>query len=182
MSRAQYSFPNERAPFLFKILYTLISHGIRQVPSIPAFLLNERKSYVLRQHKFKNVYLCGHIRNRNPLANDIFDNYRRLKMKDFFKNLIDEVNNICSDFIHLETDKEENERLAKDFKNKVLDIKVKNYQTLMRDRLIPYVRDLELTNSGILLTDEQLFERAHNLFCNAKKDGKLDDLNRIVEV
>ena len=100
-------------------------------------------------------------------------------MNNFFKNLINELNGFG--LMHIETEEEENRRLAKEFKAKKFDISVNNYRTLMRDRLIPYVRDFELTRSGILFTDEQLFERAHYLFCNAKKDGVLDELNRIVE-
>lgn len=103
-------------------------------------------------------------------------------MKNFFEKLIEELNGFDFPLFKLETEAEENKRLSDDLANRILDIRTQNYQAIMRDRLIPYVKDLELTESGILLTDNQLFERAHNLFCKAKKDGKLDDLNRIVEV
>lgn len=97
-------------------------------------------------------------------------------MKDFFKNLIKELNEMNGP-IHIETEEEENERLYNELEKRKFEIRSKNYFDIMNTRLIPYVRDKELTDSGILLTDEQLFERAHAIFCNAKRDGQFDDLN-----
>lgn len=86
------------------------------------------------------------------------------------------------EFVSYETEAEENARLSKELADRRLEVMTANYKKLMNERLIPYCRDLELTESGLLLTDNQLFERAHALFIQAKKDGRLDELNNIVGV
>lgn len=60
------------------------------------------------------------------------------------------------------------------------EIAVKNYKTLMQERIMPFVRDLELTQSGLLLTDKQIFERAQVIYLRAKQEGVLDALNCVV--
>ncbi len=80
-------------------------------------------------------------------------------------------------FVTYET--EENERLQKEFAARKQEIMAENYKRLMEERLIPFFRDLELSSSGLLLTDKQVFERAHSMFLQAKKDGWLDSLNNI---
>ena len=94
-------------------------------------------------------------------------------MTKFFKRLIKKL----KDF-----DYSDDERLYKEFEKRKQQIKTNNYLKLMQERLIPFERDFELTSTGILLTDQQLFERAHQRFCQAKLDGKLDELNSIIEV
>lgn len=86
------------------------------------------------------------------------------------------------EFVSYETEAEENARLKKELADKKLEIMTDNYKKLMNERLIPYCRDLELSETGLLLTDTQLFERAHVMFLQAKKDGRLDELNNIVGV
>lgn len=85
-------------------------------------------------------------------------------------------------FCSYETEEEQNARLSKEFNKKLLQIQTENYKRIMSERLIPFCRDLELSTSGILLTDAQLLERAHSMFIQAKKDGRLDELNNIVEI
>lgn len=86
------------------------------------------------------------------------------------------------EFRSYETEEETNARLEKQFQRRILAIRTANYRKIMNDRLIPFCRDLELSSSGLLLSDKQLFEKAHAMFIQAKKDGRLDDLNNIVEV
>ena len=95
-------------------------------------------------------------------------------MTTFFKKLLRELNNINETL--------ENRLFYEDLERQKRKIRAQNYIKLMQERLIPFERDFELTNSGILLTNEQLQERAHQRFCLAKRDGKLDDLNSIIEV
>lgn len=83
-------------------------------------------------------------------------------------------------FISYETADETQAKLQKELAQRKLQIMTDNYQTLMKERLIPYCRDLELSTSGMLLGDNQLFNRAHSMFLQAKADGKIDGLNRIV--
>ena len=85
------------------------------------------------------------------------------------------------DFCSYETEDEEQERLLQEFAAKKQEIIDENYRKLMQERLIPFCRDLELSTSGMLLSDKQLFERAHARFLQAKADGILDELNRKVE-
>lgn len=86
------------------------------------------------------------------------------------------------EFVSYETEAEENARLKKELADKKLEIMTDNYKKLMNERLIPYCRDLELSETGLLLTNEQLFEKAHAMFIQAKKDGRVDALNNIVGV
>lgn len=86
------------------------------------------------------------------------------------------------EFISYETEAEENTRLAKELADRKLEIMTKNYKKLMNERLIPYCRNLELSETGLLLTNDQLFERAHAMFLQAKNDGRVDELNNIVGV
>ena len=102
-------------------------------------------------------------------------------MNGFFKNLINQLNALNGP-IHIETEEEENRRLSDDLEKRKFEIRSKNYFDIMNNRLIPFIRDKELSDSGILLTDAQLFERAHELFCRAKRDGKFDELNKLIEV
>lgn len=85
------------------------------------------------------------------------------------------------EFCSYETEDEEQERLLQEFAARVQEIADENYRKLMQERLIPFCRDLELTTSGMLLSDKQLFERAHARFLQAKADGILDGLNNKVE-
>lgn len=86
------------------------------------------------------------------------------------------------EFVSYETEAEENARLKKEFDDRKLQIMTANYKKLMNERLIPFCRDTELADSGLLLTNNQLFERAHAMFLQAKNDGRLDELNNIVGV
>lgn len=84
--------------------------------------------------------------------------------------------------ISYETSKEKDKRLSRELSERITAIRTENYMKVMNERLIPFCRDLELSTSGLLLTDIQLFERAHAMFIQAKKDGRLDGLNNITEV
>lgn len=97
-------------------------------------------------------------------------------MNKFFKNLLRELRSTYDEFFDFE-----NARLHEELDKRKFEIKCKNYADVMRNRIIPFVRDKELADTGILLTNDQLFERAHNIFCKAKQDGKFDELNRLIE-
>ena len=100
-----------------------------------------------------------------------------------FKKIWTELTRVRSiEFHSYETEEETNARLRKEFSNRTLQIKTNNYKKIMNERLISFCRDLELSTSGLLLSDKQLFERAHSMFIQAKKDGRLDELNNIVEI
>jgi hypothetical protein len=85
-------------------------------------------------------------------------------------------------FDSFETESEQNKRLQEEILNRKIQIATENYKKVMNERLIPFCRDLELSNTGLLLPDIQLFEKAHSMFIQAKKDGRLDELNNIVGV
>lgn len=68
--------------------------------------------------------------------------------------------------------------LAREFNTTFRNKKVKNYKKLMRERLVPYVRDLAISQ-GYLKSDFQCFSDAHTLFCRAKAEGTIDELNNI---
>lgn len=102
-------------------------------------------------------------------------------MKKIFQKIWTELTRVRSiQFISFETEAEMNKRLQREFLNRKREIMSQNYKKLMSERLIPFCRDCELSTSGLLLTDKQLFERAHGMFLQAKQDGKLDELNNIV--
>ena len=98
-------------------------------------------------------------------------------MTTFFKRLLREIKSTYDEFFDFE-----NARLHEEFEKRKFEIISKNYFDIMNNRLIPFIRDKELTDSGILFTDDQLFERARELFCRAKRDGKFDELNKLIEV
>jgi aminopeptidase C len=69
--------------------------------------------------------------------------------------------------------------LEREFEEIKKQIIVQNYKTIMFGRIIPFVRDEAITQ-GYLKTDEQVFEEAQERFCQAKKDGRIDELNSLV--
>lgn len=77
-------------------------------------------------------------------------------------------------------EKENQEDLQEDFQRAKENIQILNFQKIML-RLVKFERDLELSKSGLLLTDEQAVERALIAFRQAKQDGVLDELNAIVD-
>lgn len=102
-------------------------------------------------------------------------------MKKLLKLLWKELNRPRAiQFISYETADETQARLQKELADRKLQIMTENYHKIMKERLIPYCRDLELSTSGMLLGDNQLFDRAHAMFIQAKADGKIDGLNQII--
>lgn len=102
-----------------------------------------------------------------------------MDFNNFFKDLIEETAQ-THPFL-FKSELEENQRLQDELEKRKFEIRTKNFFDIMNNRLIPYVRALELAESGILLTNEQLYERAHEMFVKAKQDGVIDDLNNIVK-
>ena len=82
-------------------------------------------------------------------------------------------------FVSYETEEEENARLALEFRQRKNKLATENYRNLMNERLIPFCRDMELTRTGMLLGDNVLFPIAHQMFLQAKRDGRIDELNRV---
>jgi len=76
----------------------------------------------------------------------------------------------------------QDKKLAKDFAAAKRKFATQNYKRLMTERLIPYFRDLELSSTGLLKSDADLFKEAHSFFLRAKQEGRLDELNQIVDM
>ena len=83
------------------------------------------------------------------------------------------------ELVSYETEEEENERLYKALADRTQEIKKENYFSLM-ERLKDYAVDEELSRTGLLITPLEAFNRAHEMFCLAKQNGKIDDLNRVI--
>ena len=74
----------------------------------------------------------------------------------------------------------EDEKLAKEFQRAKEDIQIVNFQKIML-RLVDFERTQELAFSGLLLTDTVAIERALAKFQQAKREGRIDELNNIVQ-
>lgn len=85
------------------------------------------------------------------------------------------------EFHSYKTNEEKEKKFRQELQNRITEIQIQNYKKIMTERLIPYCRDLELSSSGLLLSDKQLLIKAHTLFVRAKLDGKLDELNALVK-
>ena len=85
------------------------------------------------------------------------------------------------EFVSYETPAESDRRLYRELNKRKSDIATKNYKKLMAGKLIPYCRTVTMAESGLLLDDSQLFAMAHSLFVVAKRSGKLNELNEIVQ-
>ena len=68
--------------------------------------------------------------------------------------------------------------LEREFEKVKFNIKLNNYMGIIQE-LKRYFIDLEVAQTGLLLTDNEATERAHNMFCVAKKAGILDELNMV---
>ena len=78
-------------------------------------------------------------------------------------------------------EKIKNKKLLKDFNKQKEKIKKQNYITAINN-LVDVVIQLELKNSGLLLTEDEAIKRAHNIFCYAKRNGYLGELNEVTDV
>jgi len=101
-------------------------------------------------------------------------------MSKIFTKFLDWLNKPRFIEISFGTLESEDEQIARELAAAKQQVMSQNYLSIMRERLIPFVRDYELTTNGLLMSDEQCFSMAHQLFCNAKRDGKLDELNQLV--
>ena len=77
-------------------------------------------------------------------------------------------------------EKIQNKRLLSDFNKRKEQIKRENYLKTMA-KLMACVKDYELSNSGLLLTDEEAFRQAQNLYIAGKRNGKIGVLNEVIE-
>jgi hypothetical protein len=99
-----------------------------------------------------------------------------------FKKLWKEITRVRElkiELVSYETEEEENARIAEALAVQVQKIKCENYLSLM-ERLKDFAIDEELSKTGLLITPIEAFNRAHELFCQAKEHGKIDEFNRIV--
>lgn len=71
-------------------------------------------------------------------------------------------------------------RLEQEFEKVKFNIKLKNYLDII-EKLKTFFIDLELSSSGLLLQNDKALEMAHQAFCQAKKTGKIDELNFLCE-
>ena len=76
-------------------------------------------------------------------------------------------------------EEEKQQDLLEDFNQAKENWQIINFQKIML-KLVKFERDLELSETGLLLTDEQAVERALATFQQAKKDGVLDELNNVI--
>lgn len=101
--------------------------------------------------------------------------------KTLFEKIIIELTRPRSiEFCSYETEEEENERLALEQKNRIAEIKAAKKEKLMQERIIPYFRDLELSQSDLLLSDKNLRERAEASLALAMAEGRVDEFYNIV--
>lgn len=100
-----------------------------------------------------------------------------MKIKKFFQNL----SNIRVKFEIYDENRKENEKLAKEFNEAKENFQILNFQKIML-KLIDYERTNELAFSGLLLTDDVATQRALARFQQAKRDGRIDELNNIIKV
>lgn len=77
-------------------------------------------------------------------------------------------------------EKIQNKRLLSDFNKRKEQLKRENYLKTMA-KLIAFVKDYELSDSGLLLTDEEAFRQAHNLYLAGKRNGRIGVLNEVIE-
>lgn len=101
--------------------------------------------------------------------------------KNIFQRIAIELTRPRSiEFCSYETEEEENERLALEQKQRIAEIKATKKAKLLQERIIPYFRDLELFQSGLLLSDEILRERAEASLALAMAEGRVDEFYNIV--
>ena len=75
----------------------------------------------------------------------------------------------------------EDKKLAKELQEAKENFQILNFQKVML-KLVDFERTQELAFSGLLLTDEVAIERALARFQQAKRDGRIDELNNVKKI
>ena len=83
------------------------------------------------------------------------------------------------EFVAYETEEEENARLSSELKSRINEIKKANKDYAMQ-KLIAWVVHQTLERDNILISDKNAEPEAIRLFEEAKKYGRIDELNRVV--
>lgn len=83
------------------------------------------------------------------------------------------------EFVSYETEAEENARLSNELKSRINEIKKANKDYAMQ-KLIALVVHQTLERDNILISDKNAEPEAIRLFEEAKKYGRIDELNRVV--
>lgn len=83
------------------------------------------------------------------------------------------------EFVSYETEEEENARLSSELKSRIDEIKKANKDYAMQ-KLIAWVVHQTLERDNILISDKNAEPEAIRLFEEAKKYGRIDELNRVV--
>ena len=83
------------------------------------------------------------------------------------------------EFVSYETEAEENARLSNELKSRINEIKKANKDYAMQ-KLIALVVHQTLERDNILISDKNAESEAIRLFEEAKKYGRIDELNRVV--
>lgn len=83
------------------------------------------------------------------------------------------------EFVSYETEEEENARLSSELKSRINEIKKANKDYAMQ-KLIAWVVHQTLERDNILISDKNAEPEAIRLFEEAKKYGRIDELNRVV--
>lgn len=83
------------------------------------------------------------------------------------------MKNLIKNFLQ----KRKTKKLYASLQKRIEELKKENYEFIMETKLIPYVIDLELSKSGLLLTLEEAEEQAHAMFVMGKITGSIDEFN-----
>lgn len=87
--------------------------------------------------------------------------------------------NVLKSYLNQVREKKESAELAKEFEQHKSRIRTQNYIKVMNERIFPNLKE-SYRKQGLLVTPEQFLTEAHQMFCDSKRDGYLDDLNCVV--
>jgi hexokinase len=83
------------------------------------------------------------------------------------------------EFNSYETEAETDARLAREFKQRKMEIMEKNSKEIIMGRLVPYIISETLHKQGYLISEQNALPTAVQMFMQAKADGRIDELNSI---
>ena len=73
----------------------------------------------------------------------------------------------------------EDKEIYRELNKRILEIRTENYIELMKTKIIPFVEGY-VQNRICDVANIDIFNTAHEMFCNLKKNGKIDELNQII--
>ena len=96
-----------------------------------------------------------------------------IKIRKFLKKIID--------FFTVSPFVDEDELLQKSLQKRIMQIKEDNSRSLIEGFIVPYLKQQFYHDTNMLMPENQAYETAVNIFITAKKQGRIDELNRIKE-